>query len=573
MQVFESAETALAEPYYQYQADISGLQPGTSYSYAATMDGQILTSGPAEFSFTTPAPGKFSFLSFGDSGADSPEQIALIQQMSAEPGIAKVIHVGDIAYFSGTYAEFDANYFGLYAPLMSRMPFFATPGNHDYETNNAAPYLAGSAAPASNVPAADLGRYYSFDWGDAHFVSVDSNLLPTSAASRMLAWLDNDLAATGKFWKIVFLHHPPYPTGTHLGDPICAQVQRSVNPIVENRGVQLVLSGHEHGYERSWPLLGGQRVQSGPSTTYVITGGGGQFMEQVGALPQTALSEAAFHYLRVDVDGSELSLGAIGLSGNVIDNITIAPPPVVSANGVVNSGDFTPSVACGSLASIFGQNLAVRPAASLSLPLSMQLGSVTVTANGQPVPLLFVSPSQINIQIPYEALGQTTLQVTTANGSASAVFTVEAVAPAIIVLAVESAVCSAANPAQPSGYVTVYATGLGTASSPVATGAAAPAANPMAASVQVWLGNTPIQPSYSGLAPGFAGLSQVNFAIPAGCSAGVYPLTITAGPATSQPANLHVGSAADASHSEVHGAQRIAAALHRALFADEKHVP
>ncbi len=191
-----------------------------------------------------------------------------------------------MAYGSGTFAQFQSNYFGLYAPLMSRLPFFLTPGNHDYETDNAAPYLAGNAAPVSNVPAAVLGRYYSFDWGDAHFVSLDSNLMPTDSASQMLAWLDSDLAATGKYWKIVFLHHPPYPTGTHLNDPICALVQQNVTPIVERHGVQLVLSGHEHGYERSWPLAGGQRVDSsasGPSTTYVITGGGGQAMEEVGS--------------------------------------------------------------------------------------------------------------------------------------------------------------------------------------------------------------------------------------------------------------------------------------------------
>lgn len=461
MQVFQPADTALSAAYYQYQADITGLQPGTSYSYCVIVDGQTLAWDPGQFNFTTPAPGKFSFLSFGDSGADSPEQISLIQLMAAEPAVTKVIHLGDIAYDSGTYAQFEANYFALYAPLMSRLPFFTTPGNHDYETGNAAPYLAGSAAPVSNVPAEDLGRYYSFDWGDAHFVSVDSNLMLTAAESRMLGWLDSDLGATGKFWKIVFLHHPPYPTGTHLGDPICAEVQRSVTSIMERHGVQLVLSGHEHGYERTFPLVGGQPVDSGQSTTYVIAGGGGQFMEQVGSLPQTAFSVAAFNYLRVDVDGPQLALRATGLSGNTIDTVTLAPPPVITPGGVVNIGDYTPAIASGSLAGVFGQNLAIRPLPSSGFPLPAQLGGVTITANGQPVPLLYVSPTQINIQIPYEISGQTTLQVATPNGSASATFFVEPVAPAIIVITAQNLPCSAANPAQPSGYVTVYATGLG----------------------------------------------------------------------------------------------------------------
>jgi acid phosphatase type 7 len=551
MQPFAPAETALPATYYQYQADITGLSPGNSYSYSVIVDGQDLASAPSQFSFTTPAPGKFSFLSFGDSGADSPAQRSLIQLMAAEPGIAKVIHVGDVAYESGTFAQFETNYFALYAPLMSRMPFFTTPGNHDYETNNAAPYLAGNAAPVSGVPVVDAGRYYSFDWGDAHFVSVDSNLLPTDSASQMLQWLDNDLASTGKYWRIVFLHHPPYPTGIHLDDPICALAQQNVNPIVERHGVQLVLSGHEHGYERSWPLAGGQPVDSsasGPSTTYVITGGGGQTMEEVGSLPQTAIAVQAFHYLRVDVDNNQLSFSAIGLSGNVIDQVTLAPAPQISANGVLSTGDYTPAVASGSLASIFGQSLAVRPSSSPSFPLATQLGGLAVTANGQPVPLLYVSASQINIQIPYEVSGQVNLQITTPNGSASTTFPVVPLAPSILAITVQNAICTAANPAVQSGYVTVYATGLGAASLPVATGQTAPAmANPMAVPAHVWLGNIEVQPAYAGLAPGFAGLSQLNFAVPASLPDGTYSLRITAGTASSQPQNLIVGTGAGAS--------------------------
>jgi len=550
---FLPSETGLAATYYQYQADVAGLREGTSYSYAVAVDGQIVAYGPSQYSFTTPAPGKFSFLAFGDSGDGSPQQLALTQQMLVEPGLAKVIHLGDLAYESGTFAQFEANYFALYAPLMSRLPFFATPGNHEYLTDNAAAFMAGSSAPVGNVPvpAADLGRYYSFDWGDAHFVAIDSNLLPTAAETRMLAWLDADLAATGKYWKIVFLHHPPYPTGTHLADPICAQVQQSVNPIVEAHGVQLVLSGHEHGYERSWPLAGGQPVNSGPSTTYVISGGGGMVLEDVGSLPQCALSVAAFNYLRVDIDGSQLSFSAIGLGGNVIDTVTLNPPPVVAANGVLSIGDFTPAVAAGSLASIFGQNLAIRSSSSSAFPLPTQLGGVTVTANGLPVPLLYVSPTQLNVQIPYAVAGQVTIRVATANGSISTVIPVMPVAPSILAVTAQNAVCSATNPALPSGYVTVYATGLGPADSSVATGQAAPfSANSVAAPVQVWLDEAALQPSYAGMAPGFAGLNQINFKIPAGCTPGSHQLRISAGPASSQPASLIVGSATGAAETD-----------------------
>ncbi|MES1260834.1 MAG: metallophosphoesterase [Acidobacteriota bacterium] len=552
MQIFRPSDTDLPSVYYQYQADVTGLQPGTDYTYRVSMDGQAIASDPALFNFSTPSPGKYSFLSFGDSGSGSAEQKTLIQRMKAEAGISKVIHVGDMAYSAGTFAQFEANYFGLNAALMSRVPFYATPGNHEYETKNAAAFVAGHAAPLCGVCDQDLGRYYSFDWGDVHFASFDSNLLPTAAATRMLTWLDNDLAASGKYWKIVFAHHPPYPTGTHLNDPICALVRQNVNPIVERNGVQLVLNGHEHGYERSWPLAGGQRAQQGASTTYIVTGGGGGIMEVIGSVPECAYSIQAFHYLRVDVDNSQLSLSALGLSGDVIDRVTLAPPPVLRANSVVSIGDYTPAIASGSLASIFGSNLAIRPVATTGFPLPAQLGGVTVTANGKAVPLLYVSPSQINVQIPYEVSGQVTLQVTTANGSVSTMFQVAPVAPSILAVTAQDALCSAANPARPGGYVTAYVTGLGAAVSPVATGDAAPLlANPMLASIQVFVGQTALQPSYAGLAPGLAGLSQINFAIPSNLPAGIYPLRIGAGPARSQAANLTVGFVGGAAAGDV----------------------
>jgi hypothetical protein len=205
MKRFAPSQTAMASSFYQYQADVTGLQPGKTYSYRVAVNGQAVVSNPAQFSFTTPTPGKCSFLSFGDSGADSSQQLALIQRMIAEPGIGKVIHLGDLAYSAGTFGEFETNYFTPNSPLMSRLPFFATPGNHEYITDSAAPFLAGHVAAVCGVPSQDTGRYYSFDWGDAHFVSIDSNLLPTpDAASRMLAWLDDDLAQPANFGRSFF---------------------------------------------------------------------------------------------------------------------------------------------------------------------------------------------------------------------------------------------------------------------------------------------------------------------------------------------------------------------------------
>src|SRR5262249_36335791 len=142
------------------------------------LDGQEL--GPdqrSEFRFRTAGEGPFTFLAYGDSGLGTPEQKQVAERMAREtaPVPAFVLHVGDIPYVSGTFDEFQRRHFPFYRTMMRRVPFFTAPGNHEYVTNSAAPYLSLHAPPVDDVPIADRGRYYSFDWGNVHFVSLDSN--------------------------------------------------------------------------------------------------------------------------------------------------------------------------------------------------------------------------------------------------------------------------------------------------------------------------------------------------------------------------------------------------------------
>lgn len=560
MQAFQPADTGLASAFYQYQADITGLQPGTTYSYSVAVDGQALVSEAGQFRFRTapqdPAPAagqnqsrgahsdQFSFLVFGDSGAGSSEQQTLVQLMAAEANVSMVVHVGDLAYSDGTFQEFEDEYFGINAPLMARLPFFATPGNHDYNTDNAAAYVAGLAAPDCGVPAEDVGRYYSFDWGNTHFVSVDSNLLATSSASAMLAWLDADLAATNRYWRIVFLHHTPYPTGFHLGDPVCAAVQQLVNPIVESHGVQVLLAGHEHGYERTYPLAGGQVVRSSSSsTTYVVTGGGGGVLESVGSSPQTAISVQAFNYLRVDVDGQALTLTAIGLDGGQIDRVTLGAPANLAIGSVLSKGDYTPKIAPGSLVAIAGQNLARASAVSPAYPLPAGLGGVSVKADGQAVPLLSVSSTQVEAQIPYHISGPVTLEVSTPAGFVSTAITVSPEAPSLLEIVTQHGLFRGANPARPGDALSLYLTGLGEVRRDIESGQAAPLApDPAVSHVEVWLGPIRLEPGFAGLAPGRAGVYRVDIALPPDLPDGIYALRVVAGGFSSRPANLDVAA-------------------------------
>jgi 3',5'-cyclic AMP phosphodiesterase CpdA len=510
-----AASARTFDSFVQYQADLGGLQPSTAYAYRVKLNGLTLT--PSASSFRTAGPGRFSFLAFGDSGADTPEQRAIVNLMAAERDIALAVHTGDLAYPEASHALLDANYFAINSALMSRIPFYPTPGNHEYYSDSGGPYFASHAFPESNaVTAADRGRYYSFDWGEAHLVSLDSNLMLTEAADRMLAWLDRDLATSRQYWKIVFLHHTPYPSGHHLGDQTSAAVRASVNPIAEKHGVQLFLAGHEHAYERTVPIGG---------TTYVTTGGGGAWLQHVSMIAENVVAASVYNYVRVDLDGAALTLRAIGIDGAEIDRFTLRPGPAIAVRGVVSIGDYTNAVAPGSLVSIFGRNLARAAKASDTLPLPTELGGVRVKLGDHDAPLLFVSPSQVNVQIPFEAGGNVTVGVINENGGDEREISLTPTAPSIITV---------------EGNVTIYATGLGRCAQPLPTGAPVAALTSPLERVEVVLGDARIEPTYAGAAPGMVGVYRINYTIPADTPPGTHPLRITAGGASSRSVPIEV---------------------------------
>jgi len=360
----------------------------------------------------------------------------------------------------------------------------------------------------------------------------------------MLAWLDADLAATDRYWRIVFLHHTPYPTGFHLGDPVCAAVEQLVNPIVERHGVQLVLAGHEHAYERTYPLACGQVVSPpAPSTTYVVTGGGGGALESVGCSAQTAISVEVFNYLRVDVEGQTLTLTAIGIDGGRIDRVTLGEANHTGIDSVLSKGDYTAAIAPGSLVAISGQDLAEARAVSPGYPLPTGLGGVSLKAAGQAVPLLSVSSTQIEAQIPYGVSGQVALEVSTPAGFVSTAITVSPEAPSLLEVVTQHGLFCGANPARPGDALSLYLTGLGEVRGGIESGQAARfASDPVVSPVEVWLGHISLEPRFAGLAPGRAGVYRVDVAIPRDLPDGIYALRVVAGGVSSRPANLDVVS-------------------------------
>ena len=505
------AETALDSSYWRHRAVLRNLEPGTRYNYQVRVDGQPVAAS-FNLTFHTPASsGPFSFLAFGDSGVGSGEQIVLRERMMQEtPDF--VLHTGDIAYPVGSFESFQQNYLDVYRDLMYRVPFFPAAGNHGYMTANAFPHLSIHDVPANDVPS-DLGRYYSFDWCGCHVIALDSNA-PLSAAARgtgqMLRWLENDLKrASNRFWKIVFFHHPPYGFGPNERDVLTGLAREHIVPILERHGVQLVLNGHEHSYQRSHSIRGNRIVEHNRGTTYITTGGGGNGVYPVHPNPLVTQARSAHHYLRVRVERTRLTVEAVGLGGEVFDRVDLAPQPEFSASSIASLNAEPGRHAANGIVSIFGSSMARRSeTADLANP-GTELGGISVAVDGRDARILFASPSQINAVLPGGIQGDVEIRVRNANGETSAPIRVSRSAPGIVVVAHQDG--TPVTPESPAGHrerLLIYAAGLGRSES-VELSQNAP-------TLAVDCDADSVDPEEIGTASATVGLHQVRFRVPAG---------------------------------------------------------
>ena len=299
------ASAVVAAGASQWLAPARALAPATIYCY----DVQSGTAASDRLGFrTAPAAGSGAtvrFIAFGDSGGGGSDQMALRDQMATVP-FDLIIHTGDIAYESGSRAEFERNFFTPYADLLKYFPVFPASGNHEYGTDDAAPFREVFVLPENGAPDG-TERWYSFDWGDVHFVALDTE----KTGPVQAAWLDADLTANQLPWTIVYGHRPPFSSGEHGND---AGSRTYFVPIVEKHHVPLVLNGHDHDYERTTPQNG---------VVYVVTGGGGVGVRSVGTSSFTAFSDAVIHFTYLTVSGNQLALHAIDGLGQEFDSLVI----------------------------------------------------------------------------------------------------------------------------------------------------------------------------------------------------------------------------------------------------------
>lgn len=276
---------------------ISGLNTNTKYYYSVGYDNVVLAGGNDQHHFVTAInPGDsttgFRFWVTGDFGGGNNEQIKVrrwFENYLQSNNVNGWLWLGDNVYDTGKDAEYSAkvfdNHYG-YDSIFRFLPFYPIPGNHDYGSVNsmAPPYQHSGPyfdmvevfknAEMGGVPST-MEAYYSYDYGNAHFIALNSEMYSVfllwglnPEAIKFKNWLTNDLQSSTKKFKIAYWHQPPYSKGSHDSDDFwevfMASMREKVVPILEANGVDLVLCGHSHVYERSYLI----NKHYGKSTTF-----------------------------------------------------------------------------------------------------------------------------------------------------------------------------------------------------------------------------------------------------------------------------------------------------------------
>ncbi|WP_127475522.1 purple acid phosphatase family protein [Sulfurivermis fontis] len=252
-----------------HEVRLAGLQPATRYYYAVGTDAAVYRGGPDYWFHTAPPPGDRGPIRLwiqGDPGywhegtrtvRDAALQWSAQHPRSGRPPFDLWLTTGDNAYSSGKAREFQEALFEPYAALLRNIPYLPVYGNHDARRWTFYRVFSFPAAgEAGGVPSGSE-RYFSFDYANIHVVVLDSESGDLSADGPMLRWLQQDLAANRLPWTVALFHHPPYSRGGHNSDSWRDSWGRMVDmrttflPVLEAGGVDLVLSGHSHVYERS----------------------------------------------------------------------------------------------------------------------------------------------------------------------------------------------------------------------------------------------------------------------------------------------------------------------------------
>ncbi|MGZ8920972.1 MAG: metallophosphoesterase, partial [Limisphaerales bacterium] len=354
---------------FQYEARLTGLEPDTRYYYVVLDGEHPLTRPDASFSFVTPPPvgaiKPVRFWALGDSGTGRKPQLDVHTAMLAASKrenrpIDFWLHLGDMAYSTGRDVEFQSRFFEIYDATLRSSVCWPTMGNHEGSISRGAtgigPYYDAYVVPTRGEAgglASGTEAYYSFDYANIHFVCLDSHDLERKPTGAMARWLKADLEKTKADWVIAFWHHPPYTKGSHDSDKEkdLTEMRELIMPLIDSGGVDMVLTGHSHVYERSMLIDGAyatptvaenvvlddgdgdpqgdgayrksQGIHPHEGTVQIVAGHGGANISRRGTIPFMRKTIVEHGSVLIDVYGDTLTTTMINANGTTRDAFSL----------------------------------------------------------------------------------------------------------------------------------------------------------------------------------------------------------------------------------------------------------
>ncbi|MFN8393204.1 MAG: metallophosphoesterase [Bacteroidia bacterium] len=346
-------ETASSQ---KHALTITGLQPNTRYFYQVSTDAGY--SSAVEF-FETAKPIEekaIRFLHYADCGYNNTVQNQLAAQMELEDVDFAVV-AGDVD--QGVGNAYDNVFFGVYKNMLAKDCHYTAIGNHDIIANGGTDFYDAFYQPTNNAQQSE--HYYSFTWGNAKFICLDSNG-DYSIGSDQHDFLLEELKCRDQEWLFVFFHHPPW---TNAWDPTYYipfqsyyqydgndDMRTALVPYFEQYDVDFVLNGHSHCYQRG----------ELNDVHYVISGGGG-----TSTLDQHTCNTSPFNlacspniqqelyvneFVRFNLHGDTVTYQAVDVNGTVVDSVTVIKTWTPLSISLTNDGASSGSTADGSVAAL-----------------------------------------------------------------------------------------------------------------------------------------------------------------------------------------------------------------------------
>lgn len=285
---------------------LEGLPIGDKISYRVLSE--LGDTAAVQFRVGVKEGESFRFAVFGDTRSGHNIHRAIVEAVARE-NIEFIAHTGDMVERGGVRAQWDL-FFQIERPLLRDTPVIPSIGNHD---KGARRYYRRYFM--HRLWARDL-RYFYTDWGNLRIVAMDAGIECREGCTQY-GFVEQALAEGAKQGKllVMMLHYPPYSSGAHGSH---RGVQKPVADLARTYGVELVLSGHDHNYERTKPIDG---------TTYIVSGSAGAPIRPVRPRWFTAHARTEPHYVLVDVEADRLVLRAVNLKGVVFDSYVIESVP------------------------------------------------------------------------------------------------------------------------------------------------------------------------------------------------------------------------------------------------------